>query len=344
MFDISIIKLLSIFFVVFITTLVLIHILLKYSYVLKLMDMPNQRSIHSQTKSRAGGIAIFFSFLLGVILLNIDVDIYVALSFFLVFLLGVYDDIFNSSSRLKFIVLIISAICLYLGGFSIDSLGVFLGYDLTLPSLVAAIFFVFAVVGFINAMNLIDGLDGLSSGVAIMILLGYMYLGYKYNDMFVFYVSSLLIITLVAFLVYNWYPSKLFMGDSGSLTLGFVIAVLSIYSIQMEYVTPVTVLLLTAVPILDTLIVMIRRIRNGKNPFHPDKSHIHHIILKQHYSNVPKTVKILVLLQAVFVYIGLGFKVRDDLIILIVFIMLFVLFYTLLTPKKFKKKKKRKTS
>jgi UDP-GlcNAc:undecaprenyl-phosphate GlcNAc-1-phosphate transferase len=185
-------------------------------------------------------------------------------------------------------------------------------------------------------MNLIDGLDGLSSGVAVVILLSYGYLGYKYNDLFLLYTSSILIVTL--FLFYNWYPSKLFMGDSGSLTLGFIIVILSIHSVQKGYIAPVTVLLLTAVPILDTLIVMIRRLRRRKNPFHPDKSHIHHIILKQHYKNVSKTTKILILLQIVFIYVGLEFKVKDDLVILTMFILLFVLFYYLLTPTKINKK------
>ena len=144
--------------------------------------------------------------------------------------------------------------------------------------------------------------------------------------------------TLTGAFNYNWYPSKLFMGDSGSLTLGFIIVVLSIHSVQMKYISPVTVILLTAVPILDTLIVMVRRIRKGKNPFHPDKTHIHHIILKMHYNNTAKTTKILILLQSVFIYIGLGFKVRDDLVILIMFILLFILFYSLLTPLKKKYK------
>jgi UDP-GlcNAc:undecaprenyl-phosphate GlcNAc-1-phosphate transferase len=126
----------------------------------------------------------------------------------------------------------------------------------------------------------------------------------------------------------------MFMGDSGSLTLGFVIAVLAIHAVDQKYITPVTVLLLTAVPILDTLVVMLQRIRRGQNPFSPDKTHIHHIILKQHYKNVAKTTKILILLQVVFTYIGLGFKVRDDIIILVMFVILFLLFYSILTPKK----------
>ena len=124
------------------------------------------------------------------------------------------------------------------------------------------------------------------------------------------------------------------MGDSGSLSLGFVVVVLSIHAINQEYITPVSVLLLAAVPILDTLIVMTRRIAKGKSPFRADTTHIHHILLKQHYANVPKTARVLILLQMVFTYIGLGFKVRDDALILIAFILLFVLFYGMLTPSR----------
>jgi len=259
------------------------------------------------------------------------------IAFIIVFFLGVYDDIFGSSSKVKFIWISVATIFLYMADIFIPTLGTFLDYNLVLPSFTILLFTIFAVVGFVNAMNLIDGLDGLSSGVGIVILCAYLYLGYKYEDQLLLYSSAILIVSLLGFLIYNWFPSRLFMGDSGSLTLGFVISVLSIHSVQMDYISPVAVLLLTAVPILDTLIVMIRRIRRGKNPFHPDNTHIHHIILKLHYNDVAKTTKILILLQVVFVYIGLGFKVRDDLMILIMFGLLFLLFYILLTPKKIKK-------
>lgn len=335
---------LELFFILiftFLSSLVLNKILINHSHILGLIDKPTSRSMHTIQKSRAGGIGIFLSFIFGCILLDVSINLYLLSSFIIVFILGIYDDKFTSSSRVKFFWLSIGAVFLYLGGFFITDLGTFSGYELTLNPIIAFLFLIFAVVGFINAMNLIDGLDGLSSGVAVVILSAYGYLGFKFSDPFLFYISLTLIVSLLAFLIFNWFPSKIFMGDSGSLTIGFVIVVLSIHSIKMNYIAPVTILLLTAVPILDTLIVMIRRMRNGNNPFHPDKSHIHHIILKQHFNNVAKTTKILILLQIVFTYIGLGFKVRDDLLILIIFSLLFILFYNLLTPKKTKKNKKK---
>ncbi|MGJ0359270.1 glycosyltransferase family 4 protein [Aliarcobacter cryaerophilus] len=320
--------------VVFLISILLNKLLINYSYKLKLIDKPNHRSLHKVEKSRAGGLSIFTSFIVGLILFNMNISLYILIAFFIVFLLGIYDDIKNLSSKIKFIWLMVSATFLYFDGFYISSLGTFFGIDFYMSNFIAYLFLLFAVVGFINAMNLIDGLDGLSSGITIVILVAFTYLGIKYNDYFLINISSILIFSLLGFLFFNWYPSKIFMGDTGSLTLGFVIVVLSIHSINQNYVSAVSILLLTAVPILDTLIVMTRRISQKQNPFSPDKTHIHHIILRQQRNNVKRTSIILIFLQMIFVYIGLGFKVRDHIYILVVFIMLFILFYLLLTIKK----------
>ncbi len=319
--------------IVFFISLILNKILINYSHKLKLIDKPNERSLHQVEKSRAGGIAIFLSFIIGLIFFNVNLSFYLVLGFFIVFFLGIYDDIKNLSSKIKFFWIMVAATFLYIDGYFITSIGVFFKVDLIMPTSMAYLFLLFAVVGFINAMNLIDGLDGLSSGIGIVILVSFAYIGFKYSDNFLFYISMTLIFSLFGFLVFNWYPSKIFMGDTGSLSLGFVIVVLSIYSINSNYISAVSVLLLAAVPILDTLIVMFRRISQKKNPFKADKTHIHHVILFQQNKNVRKTSLILILLQLIFVYIGLGFKVRDDIYILGVFIMLFILFYLLLTTK-----------
>lgn len=319
--------------IVFFISFILNKLLINYSHKLKLIDKPNERSLHQVEKSRAGGIAIFLSFIIGLILFNVNLSFYLTFAFFIIFFLGIYDDIKNLSSKIKFFWIMLSATFLYIDGYFITSIGVFFKVDLIMPTSIAYLFLLFAVVGFINAMNLIDGLDGLSSGIGIVILISFAYIGFKYNDNFLFYISMTLIFSLCGFLVFNWYPSKIFMGDTGSLSLGFVIVVLSIYSINSNYISAVSVLLLAAVPILDTLIVMFRRISQKKNPFKADKTHIHHVILFQQNKNVRKTSLILILLQLIFVYIGLGFKVRDDIYILGVFIMLFILFYLLLTIK-----------
>lgn len=328
--------------IVFFAAIIFNLLLLKYSKNLKLIDIPNERSMHQNPKSRAGGIAIIFTLILGIILTDIKIELYLISGFFIIFILGIFDDIFTLKSKTKFIFIAFVALLLFYNDFGIYNLGKFLGQEVLLNKYLALPFFVIAIVGFINAMNLIDGLDGLSSGIAIIILLAFSYIGYKYQDMFLFYISSFLIISLSAFLLFNWYPSKMFMGDSGSLSLGFIISVLAIDCVHKEYFSPVTILLLTALPILDTLIVMLRRIKQKKNPFKPDKTHIHHLVLKIQRKNVRRTTLILILLQAIFTYIGLGFKVRDDILILIIFILLLTFFYMIFTPTYINKKIKQK--
>jgi UDP-GlcNAc:undecaprenyl-phosphate GlcNAc-1-phosphate transferase len=289
--------------------------------------------MHKSDKSRAGGIAVFGAFMLGLVLNPVDINIYLILSFLLVFFLGIYDDINGTSSKIKFFWIGLSATVMYFGDFYISSLGIFNGYELSLNHLFAYVLLLFAIVGFVNAMNLIDGLDGLAAGISIVILFAFAYMGYKYKDVFLFYIPSYLMIALFAFLFFNWFPSKIFIGDSGSLTLGLVIGICSIYAINHGYITPSSVLLLAAVPILDTLIVFTRRILNKQNPFDADRKHIHHVFLKQQKS-VPRSSLLLILLQFIFTYIGLGFKVRDDILILVIFVLFFILFYFLLTPSK----------
>lgn len=114
----------------------------------------------------------------------------------------------------------------------------------------------------------------------------------------------MLIAAILAFMMFNWNPAKIFMGDSGSLTLGFLIALLSIKA--LPYIQPTSVLFIAAIPIMDTLIVMIRRLKSGKSPFSPDKLHIHHLLLR--FFNVKKTVFLLIIMQTLYSMIGLSFS------------------------------------
>ena len=226
---------------------------------------------------------------------------------------------------------------LWLNGVSIDTLGVWYGYDVTLVSGVALVLSLFALSGFTNALNLIDGIDGLSSSIALIILLFFAFLGFEYHNDLIVIISTFTIAVLIGFLFFNWHPAQIFMGDSGSLTIGFIISLLAVLSLQNVH--PVAILYLTAMPILDTLIVMIRRIRRGKSPFSPDKTHIHHILVKFFDMNVRKTVGFLVILQIVFS--SIGYMILDSinrngsqnvpLFALVGFAFMFILFYMIFT-------------
>ena len=323
-------------FVFFLSILInkfIIQISSKYG----LIDTPNYRSMHKNPIPRGGGIAIFSAFFIGFFLaenfFSFSLNIGTLATIAFVIIAGVIDDIFGTSSKFKLLLIFVAANLLFLNGFSLETLGVVFGNEIVLGVVSGYLIFVVATIGFTNAMNLIDGLDGLSSIVSIIILGAFAWMGFKLDDLFLFWTSALAISSICGFLVLNWHPAKIFMGDSGSLTIGFLIVILAVYAISIGRMTPASVLLIAAVPILDTLIVMIRRLRKGLNPFSPDKTHIHHLLLRQQRKDIKRTVLLLGGIQLLFTYIGLGFKVRDDIIILIMFFILFFVFYFLLTPK-----------
>lgn len=328
---------LALLFFVFLISFIFNRFIIKVSNKFGLLDTPNERSMHKNPIPRGGGIAIFVSFFIGFFLaenffdFSLNIGTLCAIAFMVV--VGVIDDIFGTSSKFKLLLIFIAANLLFLNGFSLETLGVVFGHEIILGTILGYLIFVIATVGFTNAMNLIDGLDGLSSIVSIIIFGAFAWMGFKLDDPFLFWTSALAISSIFGFLALNWHPAKIFMGDSGSLTIGFLIVILAAYAISIGRMTPASVLLIAAIPILDTLIVMIRRIAKGLSPFSADKTHIHHLLLRQQRSDIKRTVLLLGAIQLLFTYIGLGFKVRDDIIILGMFFLLFFVFYFLLTPK-----------
>lgn len=323
--------------VIIVTSYAINFLLVKYMNIIKILDIPNERSSHTSVIPRSGGIALFGSFIIGIFLF-IPFSSYlflVPLTF--VFLLGLYDDVYSLSSKTKLFLTAIIAIFLFHIGFDIYHFGTFFGHEIILGYGIAVLFYAFAISGFVSALNLIDGLDGLASVVTLAIVLPFAYIGFKYSDTFLFYICLIIICSISGFLILNWHPAKIFMGDSGSMFLGFLVSIIAVYSIQKDYITAISVLLLSAVPILDTLIVILRRILNKITPFHADKTHMHHVFLKQQSGNTRKTVLIIGLIQILFSYLGLGFKVRDDIFILMLYILSFVLFYFILTPNEMRK-------
>ena len=327
-------------FVVFILSLLLVKIVLIFAHKLDLYDIPNERSHHCNITPSGAGIgfisALFFSFFLFEYSFVVE-NWYIFLAIFLVFSMGVYDDRNEVSAKLKFLAIFAAVILLWFNGLTVDTLGSWYGRELVLPSAVALLFSMFALSGFTNALNLIDGIDGLSASVSIVILTFFTFLGFEYHNDLIVLLSTFTIATLLGFLFFNWHPAKIFMGDSGSLTLGFIISVLSVLS--LHYVHPVALLYIVALPVLDTLVVMVRRIRRKKSPFSPDKTHIHHIMVKFFDMNVRKTVAFLVILQIIFS--SIGYIILDSvnrnpdgntpLFALIGFAFMFVLFYMIFT-------------
>lgn len=297
-----------------------------------LMDTPNHRTSHEKVTPRGAGIVFGFVFLFGILIFDIkDFNNYklVLLSLLIIYIGGFLDDKYTLTSSRKIFFSIIAASIAYFAGFQIDYIGTFFGTDFYLGYL-SFVGTIFVIVALTNAVNLSDGLDGLAASLSIIILSALFTIGYIHDDHILIVWPSILICVLVAFLIFNWHPAKIFMGDSGSLFLGFVISILSIHAI--EYINPMSILFLTAVPVLDTMIVFRRRIQRGKSPFTADRNHLHHILndIKQ---DKAFTVKMLLLVQFSFCIIFLQIYKEDELLNLITFISLFLVFFNLFDPR-----------
>jgi len=293
-------------FAVFASTLALIPMLRQLAPHLQLIDRPNLRSVHDRPVPRGAGIAFTSAALSVSVLFHPDLwreEWPVFLSLLMILGVGILDDRHDASPRFKFLVIALATLILDQGGMLIDQVGRYFGIEISF-GILSIPFTFFALAGFTNAMNLIDGVDGLAGSLVLLILGSFLLLGLHHHDPLLIHLSIVFIAGIIAFLFYNWHPATIFMGDSGSLTLGFLISILSIQA--LHYLPSVAVLYLGALPILDTLIVMIRRKRHGRSATAPDRCHLHHLLLRR-TGSVPRTVGIILALQAPFTLIGILF-------------------------------------
>ncbi len=220
---------------------------------------------------------------------------------------GFLDDFMSLRAKWKFIAqLLASGLLVYFNRTILSSLGNFMSLGTIDLGVFAIPTTIFCIVGIINAINMIDGLDGLAGGISLIAFISFAILAYLNNQIELMLLSIALSGAVIGFLIYNWHPSKLFMGDTGSLFLGFSLAFLSIAITQKDnsVVPPVVPLLILAVPIVDTVTIMAKRITEGRSPFVADKDHLHHVILRLGLNN-KNAVKVILLMAAIFSCLGI---------------------------------------
>lgn len=276
----------------FIITFFAIPIIIQIAKEKKLFDEPDERKIHKAVIPTLGGLGIFsgfiLSFLLSVPSINgIEIQYFIA-AFFIIFLVGIKDDILIISASKKFIGQLIAAlIVIKFGGIQLNNMYGFLGIY-QIPEFAATILTLFTIVVITNSFNLIDGVDGLSGSLGLLstIIFGsYFY----YTGQHTFSILSFALTgSLISFLIYNFPPAKIFMGDTGSLLIGMVNSILVIKFINVAQLPDVKLHLssspaigfaILVVPLFDTLRVFAIRIFAGRSPFSPDRNHIHHLLL-----------------------------------------------------------------
>ena len=250
------------------------------------VDRPGGRKIHAGEIPRLGGVAIFLPFLFSILVYfdpGKEVRGILAGSL-IIFFTGLADDLSPLSPLRKLVGQVSGCIvAVTVGHIYIYRLGDLFGTGpIDLPTWISLPFTVFALVGVINAFNLIDGLDGLAGGVGVISLGAFFLLGLQERNFAVLALCSGLLGGMIGFLKYNAFPARIFMGDAGSLVVGFVIGSVAIVLTQTAnaHIHPVVSLLILALPITDTIVVMFQRIIKGQNPLAADRTHLHHKILE----------------------------------------------------------------
>lgn len=276
---------LLIFMTALFTSLGLVPVLRRWALTTGTVDDPGERKVHKLAIPRLGGIAVYLSFLFAA-LVFIDGTREVRgilAGGLVVFVVGLIDDLYGLSPKKKFAGEIAGVlVTMIIGQLYLVNLGNLFGFgSIVLPPLFAIPFTVFAVVGVINAINLIDGLDGLSGGVSVIALASFMLLAFHDGNTPVMFLCAALIGAVIGFLKYNIYPARIFMGDAGSLSVGFVLGFLAVYLTQspVSNVSPMIPVVILGVPIVDAMWVMTRRVMKGGKPFSPDMTHVHHKFL-----------------------------------------------------------------
>lgn len=272
--------------------------IIQISHTKKLLDAPNHRSIHAAMTPRLGGLAIFAGFMSAITIFGEFGDGVQELlaGCVILFFVGIKDDIASVSAFKKFFVqLLATGIVIIVGDVRVTSLQGFLGiYELEIGMSYAFTFLV--IVGITNAINLIDGLDGLAGTIILIISLCFGTYFCFYSLKYAF-VAFCLAGGMIGFLRFNIYKARIFMGDTGSLVSGFVIAVMSIQFIEMNTVpsAPATAVAVLFIPIFDTLRAFTLRISHGRSPFSPDRNHLHHRFLAMGLPQIMVVVLMLML-------------------------------------------------
>lgn len=299
----------------------------KFALKIGATDRPNHRKVHQSVMPRMGGLAIYICFLLGVLIFQPSQDFHlpILVGSLIIISIGILDDLYNLPALVKFIVQIIAALLVVLwGGVEMEFINTPFGGKINFGYFTIPLT-VLWIVGVTNAINLIDGLDGLAAGVSSIALITISAMAVIMGNTYVIAISTLVLVSTLGFLYYNFYPAKIFMGDTGALFLGYIIGVLSLLGFKnitmISFIVPVLIL---GVPLSDTFFAIIRRLVNKKPISAPDKSHLHHCLLNIGFTH-RQTVIIIYAISAFFGLSAIIFsqaKVWGSIILIAVILLL----------------------
>ena len=331
------------FITAFLITYVAIPKVIFFAEKLRLFDEAGIRASHKGSVPIFGGIAIFsgiiFSLLFWADIENIQ---YLLVSILIVFFVGVIDDLLVLSPFKKIVGQIIAtSIVIFLGDLQIDSMHGVLGiYDL--PIWISTLFTIFVFIVIMNGFNLIDGVDGLAGGIGVIASFTFGVIALLMDQIDIAIVAFTLFGALLGFLRYNYFPAKIFMGDTGSLVVGMILSILAINIIRFGLVTetiklpnkgPLLAIAILAIPLFDSLRVFVARIMKGRHPLSPGRGHIHHALLSLGFGH--KKTSLILYFFAIFMIVfscfllDINVNLGIAILALLSFILLYIPFYIL---------------
>ncbi|GAA0487098.1 MraY family glycosyltransferase [Salinibacillus aidingensis] len=317
------------FFIALISSLLLTYPIKKLALKMGVMDVPNHRKIHTSVTPRLGGLSIYLGTVLGMLYIFPDHPQMSAITLgsLIVVVTGMIDDKYQIRPIIKLSGQLLAAVVLISDGIIIEkiTLPVFGVIELGYFSIPLTILW---IVGVTNAINLIDGLDGLAAGVSTIAISSILVMAIIDYRLIVVYICVSLIGSNLGFLFHNFHPAKIYMGDTGSLFLGYSVAVISMLGLfkniaLFSFIIPIIVL---GVPILDTLFAIVRRMVNKEPIMMPDKKHVHYQLLAAGFSH-RTTVLILYGFSVLFGGLAILFSLATNLTVsyLVMFALLILI-------------------
>lgn len=291
----------------FLISLILTPIVINVAHHVGAIDVPkDERRVHTKPIPRLGGLAIFVAVMIS-FWLFVDLPTHKFIGIFLgsllIVFMGFIDDIKPIKAKYKLIVQVIAAFVLVFSEIRITGVSRFfdLGHTILIDDFMSAFISVIWIVGITNTLNLIDGLDGLTGGVSTISALTLAYVAFINGRIEVAIMTLIIAGACSGFLPYNFNPARIFMGDTGALFLGFILAAISIEggikgATTFAFFAPVLAL---AIPIFDTFYAIVRRLAKGQHPFEADKGHLHHRILDMGFGH-RRTVLFIYLISTLF--------------------------------------------
>jgi len=319
------------FIISLLVSMVIIYYSHKHQIFMDNHDSDKPQLFHDNATPRSGGIGIIIGLLPFIFSIF---GIKLLIPTILAFISGIFEDFHNSLSATTRLILQSAASIMAI--WLLNAYVSYLGLGIYLPLWFAYIFTTFAIVGMMNAINIIDGFNGLASGVTLLILLSFGYISYSENNQELLKIILITIGAILGFIILNFPKGKIFLGDGGAYLLGFVVAIIGIFlSNKYDTVSPWYVLAVLIYPVWEVLFSIIRKLSLKKSPLKPDSYHFHMLVFRVLAKNNPLTAIIIVSLNMPFIYFATihAHNSLYNIKIITLFILLYVSLYFYLLRK-----------